>query len=346
MKAKIDFKRLSSYDYYLPNELIAQTPLDKRDESRLMVFDRKTNTTLHRQFKDITDFLVKGDVLVVNNTRVLPARLSAKKSTGALVEILLLTRINLTDWEVLLKPAKRVKIGQTLTISDELSCELLSVKDDGNRIMRFKFDGVFEDILNRVGSMPLPHYIHKKLKNKERYQTVYNKVLGSSAAPTAGLHFTPELLQKIQDMGVEILELTLDVGLGTFRPCKEEDITKHDMHSEHYHLSKEVAERINKAKIENRRVIAVGTTSVRTLESVAQKGMPLTEDDDKTDIFIYPPYEFKVVDALITNFHLPKSTLIMLVCAFAGYDNTMNLYETAVENQYRFFSFGDAMFIS
>jgi len=203
-----------------------------------------------------------------------------------------------------------------------------------------------EDILDRVGSMPLPHYIHEKLKDKERYQTVYNKVEGSSAAPTAGLHFTKELMKEIQDMGVEILEVTLDVGLGTFRPCKEEDITKHDMHTEHYRISKEVAEKINKAKIENRRVIAVGTTSVRTLESVAQKGMPLTEDDDDTSIFIYPPYMFKVVDALITNFHLPKSTLIMLVSAFAGYENTMDLYETAVENSYRFFSFGDAMFIS
>ena len=251
----------------------------------------------------------------------------------------------MTDWEVLLKPAKRVKIGTILTISDELKCELLEVLDDGNRMVRFIFDGVFEDILDRVGSMPLPHYIHEKLKDKERYQTVYNKVEGSAAAPTAGLHFTNELLQKIRDMGVEILELTLDVGLGTFRPCKEDDITKHVMHTEHYRLSQEVADKINKAKIENRRVIAVGTTSVRTLETVAQKGMPLEASEGDTSIFIYPPYKFKVVDALITNFHLPKSTLIMLVSAFAGYENTMNIYETAVENQYRFFSFGDAMFI-
>lgn len=341
----IDYKKLSTYDYYLPENLIAQTPLEKRDESRLLVFDRKTKDIYHRQFKDITSFLKKGDVLVLNNTRVLPARLVGKKDTGASVEILLLKRRNMTDWEVLLKPTKRVKIGTILTISDELKCELLEVLDDGNRMVRFIFDGVFEDILDRVGSMPLPHYIHEKLKDKERYQTVYNKVEGSAAAPTAGLHFTNELLQKIRDMGVEILELTLDVGLGTFRPCKEDDITKHVMHTEHYRLSQEVADKINKAKIENRRVIAVGTTSVRTLETVAQKGMPLEASEGDTSIFIYPPYKFKVVDALITNFHLPKSTLIMLVSAFAGYENTMNIYETAVENQYRFFSFGDAMFI-
>lgn len=341
----INYKSLSTYDYHLPEELIAQTPLEKRDESRLLVFNRKTKETYHRHFKDIKDFLKKGDVLVINNTRVLPARITAKKDTGANIEILLLKRYNLTDWEVVMKPAKRVKIGQVLTISTELKCELLEVKEDGNRVIRFIFNGVFEDILSRVGEMPLPHYIHEKLKDKERYQTVYNKVEGSAAAPTAGLHFTKQLLEEIKNMGVEIVEVTLDVGLGTFRPCKEDDITKHTMHTEHYSISQEVAEKINKAKIENRRVIAVGTTSVRTLESVAQKGMPLTADDDNTSIFIYPPYKFKVVDALITNFHLPKSTLIMLVSAFAGYENTMDLYETAVENQYRFFSFGDAMFI-
>ena len=342
----INYKLLSTYDYYLPENLIAQTPLKKRDESKLLVFDRKTKDIYHRQFKDITNFLKKGDVLVVNNTRVLPARLMAKKETGANVEILLLKRINLTDWEVLLKPAKKVKTGSILVVSDELKCELIDVLDNGNRIVKFIFNGIFEDILNRVGSMPLPHYIHEKLKDKERYQTVYNKVDGSAAAPTAGLHFTNELLSKIRDMGVEIVELTLDVGLGTFRPCKEEDITKHVMHTEHYRLTEQAAEIINKAKIENRRVIAVGTTSVRTLETVAQNGLPLTASEGDTSIFIYPPYKFKVVDALITNFHLPKSTLIMLVSAFAGYENTMNLYETAVENQYRFFSFGDAMFIT
>ena len=341
----IDYKSLDTYDYHLPENLIAQTPLEKRDESRLLIFDRKTKDMYHRHFKDITDFLKKGDVLVVNNTRVLPARLMAKKDTGANVEILLLKRINLNDWEVLLKPGKRVKIGTILTISDELKCELIEIKQDGNRVVRFHYNGVFEEILNRVGSMPLPHYIHEKLKDNERYQTVYNKVLGSAAAPTAGLHFTPKLMKNILDMGVEILELTLDVGLGTFRPCKEKDITKHVMHTEHYRLTQDVADKINKAKIENRRIIAVGTTSVRTLETVAQNGMPLEASKGETSIFIYPPYEFKVVDALITNFHLPKSTLLMLVSAFAGYENTMNIYETAVENQYRFFSFGDAMFI-
>lgn len=341
----IDYKSLDTYDYHLPENLIAQTPLEKRDDSRLLIFDRKTKDMYHRHFKDITDFLKKGDVLVVNNTRVLPARLMAKKDTGANVEILLLKRINLNDWEVLLKPGKRVKIGTILTISDELKCELIEIKQDGNRVVRFHYNGVFEEILNRVGSMPLPHYIHEKLKDNERYQTVYNKVLGSAAAPTAGLHFTPELMKNILDMGIEILELTLDVGLGTFRPCKEKDITKHVMHTEHYRLTQDVADKINKAKIENRRIIAVGTTSVRTLETVAQNGMPLEASEGETSIFIYPPYEFKVVDALITNFHLPKSTLLMLVSAFAGYENTMNIYETAVENQYRFFSFGDAMFI-
>ena len=341
----INYKSLSTYDYHLPEELIAQTPLEKRDESKLLVFDRKTKDITQKQFKDITEFLHRGDVLVVNNTRVLPARILAHKDTGASVEILLLKRRNLTDWEVLLKPAKRVKIGTTLYINTELSCELLEILEDGNRLVRFRFDGVFEDVLNRVGSMPLPPYIHEKLKDKERYQTVYNRVEGSAAAPTAGLHFTQDLLEKIKKMGVDIVELTLDVGLGTFRPCKEDDITKHIMHSEHYTLSEEAATKINKAKREGRRVIAVGTTSVRTLEAVAQKGMPLTADDDNTNIFIYPPYKFKVVDALITNFHLPKSTLIMLVSAFAGYENTMNIYEFAVENFYRFFSFGDCMLI-
>ncbi len=342
----IEYTKLSTYDYFLPEELIAQTPLEKRDESRLLVFDKNTKEIEHKQFKNILDFLRPGDVLVVNNTRVLPARIFAYKDTGAKVELLLHKRYSLTDWEVVMGNAKRVHIGNILTINEELKCELIEIKEDGNRVVRFIYNGVFEDILNRVGSMPLPPYIHEKLKDKERYQTVYNKVEGSSAAPTAGLHFTKELLQKVQDMGVEIVELTLDVGLGTFRPCKDEDITQHTMHTEHYTLTQEVADKINKAKSENKRVIAVGTTSVRTLESVAQKSMPLKADDDNTSIFIYPPYEFKVVDALITNFHLPKSTLIMLVSAFAGYENTMRIYSEAVKNKYRFFSFGDAMFIS
>lgn len=341
----INYKSLSTYDYFLPENLIAQTPLEKRDESKLLVFDRSTQKIEESVFKNITSYLKKGDVLVVNNTRVMPARIMAHKDNGVSVEILLLKRINMTDWIVLLKPAKRVKIGTILYINTELSCELLEILEDGNRLVRFKFDGVFEDILNRVGSMPLPPYIHEKLKDKERYQTVYNKVEGSAAAPTAGLHFTEELLKKIKEMGVEIVELTLDVGLGTFRPCKEDDITKHIMHTEHYRLSQQTADAINKAKAENRRVIAVGTTSVRTLESVALNGLPLSESEGDTSIFIYPPFEFKVVDGLITNFHLPKSTLIMLVSAFAGYENTMNLYNLAVKNKYRFFSFGDAMIV-
>ena len=340
-----EYTKLSTYDYFLPEELIAQTPLEKRDESRLLVFNRNTKEIEHKQFKNILDFLRPGDVLVVNNTRVLPARIFAYKETGAKVELLLHKRYSLTDWEVVMGNAKRVHIGNILTINEELKCELIEIKEDGNRVVRFIYNGVLEDILNRVGSMPLPPYIHKKLKDKERYQTVYNKVVGSSAAPTAGLHFTKELLKKVQDIGVEIVEVTLDVGLGTFRPCKDEDITQHIMHTEHYSMSQEVADKINKAKAENRRVIAVGTTSVRTLESVAQKFTPLIADDDNTSIFIYPPYEFKVVDALITNFHLPKSTLIMLVSSFAGYENTMRIYNEAVDNKYRFFSFGDAMFI-
>ncbi len=310
-----------------------------------MVFNRSEEKIEHKHFKNIKDYLKKGDLLVVNNTRVLPARLMAHKDNGVVVEVMLLKRRDLNTWEVLMKPAKRVKIGMKLTISEELKCELVEILEDGNRVVKFIYEGVFEDIISRVGSMPLPPYIHEKLKDKERYQTVYNKVEGSAAAPTAGLHFTKELLNELQDMGVDIAEVTLDVGLGTFRPCKEEDITKHDMHTEHFRVNKEVAEKINKAKKENRRVIAVGTTSVRTLESAANLSMPLKETEGDTSIFIYPPYKFKVVDALITNFHLPKSTLIMLVSAFAGYENTMKMYETAVKEKYRFFSFGDAMFI-
>ncbi len=344
-KQEKNLKLLSSYDYDLPEELIAQTPIEKRDESRMLVFNRQDEKIGHKHFKDILDYLKSGDVLVVNNTRVLPARIFAYKMTGAKIELLLHKRYSLTDWEVVMGNAKRVHVGEVLIINEELKCELLEIKDDGNRVVRFIFTGVFEDILNRVGTMPLPPYIHEKLKDKERYQTVYNKVEGSAAAPTAGLHFTNELLDKIRSKGIEILEVTLDVGLGTFRPCKVDDITKHEMHTEHYRLSKQVAGRINLAKSEGRRVIAVGTTSVRTLETVGRNGLPLKESEGDTSIFIYPPYEFKVVDALITNFHLPKSTLIMLVSAFTGYDNTMEIYKTAVQEKYRFFSFGDCMFI-
>lgn len=341
----INYTNLDTYDYFLPEELIAQSPVEPRDSSKMMVFDRTTKQLEHKHFYDICDYLRAGDVLVINNTRVLPARLYGYKSTGAKLEVLLLKRHSLNVWECLMKPAKRLHIGDELVFNEELKCKLLEILPDGNRKIEFIYDGVLEDILSRVGQMPLPPYIHEKLSNQERYQTVYSKQVTSSAAPTAGLHFTTELMEKLKQKGVIFAEVTLDVGLGTFRPCKEQDITKHDMHTEHYSISNEACEIINKAKLEGRRVIAVGTTSVRTLESGARQGLPLKPISENTSIFIYPPYQFKVVDALITNFHLPKSTLIMLVSAFAGLDNTMNLYSTAVESKYRFFSFGDCMFI-
>ncbi len=341
----MDYTKLSTYDYDLPEELIAQTPIEPRDHSRLLVYDRSTKKIEHKHFYDLPEYLKPGDVLVINNTRVLPARLYGYKKTGAKIETLLVKRLSLTKWEVLLKPAKRLKLGDELYYSDELSAELKEIKPDGNRILEFKYNGVFEDIISRVGSMPLPPYIHEKLKNAERYQTVYSKVQGSSAAPTAGLHFTNELLEKIKKMGVEIAEVTLDVGLGTFRPCKEEDITHHEMHKETYSISKNTCEIINKAKSEKRRVICVGTTSVRTVESVANLNLPLQECQGETGIFIYPPYQFKIVDALITNFHLPKSTLLMLVSALVGVDEMKRIYTEAVKEKYRFFSFGDAMII-
>ncbi|MBQ7798093.1 MAG: tRNA preQ1(34) S-adenosylmethionine ribosyltransferase-isomerase QueA, partial [Clostridia bacterium] len=341
----INYTNVNTYDYFLPEDLIAQTPVEPRDSSRMMVFDSKTKKVEHKHFYNIADYLVAGDVLVINNTRVLPARLYGYKSTGAKLEVLLLKRHSINVWECLMKPAKRLHIGEELVFSEELKCKLLEILPDGNRKIEFIYDGVLEDILSRVGTMPLPPYIREKLSNQERYQTVYSKTTSSAAAPTAGLHFTRELMDKLKAKGIIFAEVTLDVGLGTFRPCKEEDITKHDMHTEHYNIGQETCDIINKAKAEGRRVIAVGTTSVRTLESVARYGLPLQPKSEDTSIFIYPPYEFKVVDALITNFHLPKSTLIMLVSAFAGLDNTMNIYKTAVENKYRFFSFGDSMLI-
>ena len=335
----------SSYYYDLPENLIAQTPIEPRDSSRLLVYDRKQNKIEHKIFRDIVDYLNTGDVLVINYTRVLPARLFGFKDTGAKIEVLLQKRINLKDWEVIARPFKRLKEGTRITFSQNLSCTILKKEDYGSCVVRFDFDGVFEDRLSEVGQMPLPPYIHEKLKDKERYQTVYSKVEGSSAAPTAGLHFTPQLLNKLKDKGVEIVEVLLHVGLGTFRPVKEDNILNHEMHSEYIEMSKENADKLNSAKREGRRIIAVGTTSVRVLESCAAENGVIVPQKRETNIFIYPSYKFKVVDALITNFHLPESTLIMLISAFAGYDETMNIYNEAVKQKYRFFSFGDAMFI-
>lgn len=334
----------SSYYYDLPDELIAQTPLEPRDSSRLLVFDRKSEKIEHKHFYDVVDYLKKGDVLVINNTRVLPARLYGYKDTGAKIEILLQKRHNLKTWEVIARPFKRLNEGTKITFSQALSCTVKEKYDYGSCLIEFDYVGAFEERLDEVGTMPLPPYIHEKLKDKERYQTVYSKIKGSSAAPTAGLHFTPQLLDKIRAKGVEIVEVLLHVGLGTFRPVKEDNILEHKMHSEYIEMSQENADALNKAKKEGRRIIAVGTTSVRVLESCVdgEKIMPCHKE---TDIFIYPGYKFKVVDGLITNFHLPESTLIMLVSAFAGYKQTMNIYKTAVEEKYRFFSFGDAMLI-
>ncbi len=335
----------SSYYYELPEELIAQTPVEPRDSSRLLVYHRKNGQIEHKIFSNIVDYLNKGDVLVINNTRVLPARLFGYKDTGAKIEVLLQKRIDLKNWEVIAKPFKRLSVGTKVTFSTNLSCEVVEKGDYGSCKIRFDFDGVFEDRLSEVGQMPLPPYIHEKLKNKERYQTVYSKVEGSSAAPTAGLHFTKELLTKIKDKGVDIIEVLLHVGLGTFRPVKEDNILNHDMHSEYIEMTEENANKLNRAKQEGRRIIAVGTTSVRVLESCADDNGKIVPQKRETDIFIYPSYKFKVVDALITNFHLPESTLIMLISAFAGYDETMHIYREAVKEKYRFFSFGDAMFI-
>lgn len=335
----------SSYFYDLPEEMIAQKPLEPRDSSRLLVFNRQSGNIEHKHFYDIIDYLQKGDVLVINNSKVLPARLFGYKDTGAKIEILLQKRINLTDWEVIAKPFKRLEEGTVITFSESLSCKVLSKATYGLCKIQFIFEGVFEIRLAEVGQVPLPPYIHEKLKNKERYQTVYAKTEGSSAAPTAGLHFTYELLEKIKEKGVQIVEVLLHVGLGTFRPVKEDNILAHDMHSEYIEMSEENSQIINKAKQEGRRIIAVGTTSVRVLESCANEKGEVVPQKRETNIFIYPSYEFKIVDALITNFHLPESTLIMLVSAFAGYDQTMEIYNLAVKENYRFFSFGDAMLL-
>lgn len=341
----MDLTKRSSYFYDLPPELIAQTPAMPRDSSRLLIYDRKTKKILDKHFYDIVDFLKPDDILVINSTKVLPARLfGIKVSTGAKIEILLHKRIDLKNWEIILKPFKRVDIGTVIKFSDNLSGTITQKFDEGLCNICFDFDGVFEDIIFQIGTMPLPPYIHEKLTEQERYQTVYCKQLGSSAAPTAGLHWTDELLQKAKDKGVKVVEVILHVGLGTFRPVKEDDITKHPMHTEKYILSQQNADILNTAKQNGQRIIAVGTTSVRVLESCADRQGHVNAGSGETNIFIYPPYKFKMVDGLVTNFHLPESTLIMLVSAFCGYEETMKIYKHAVEQKYRFFSFGDANF--
>lgn len=335
----------SDFYYDLPEELIAQTPLEPRDSSRLLVYDKKTDKTEQKIFRDITEYFHEGDLLVVNNTKVYPARIYAHAKTGGKMEILLLKRLNLTQWECLVKPGKRAKIGETFTVNDELSFTVLENAEGGGRKIEFIFSGVFEDILSRVGEMPLPPYIKEKLKNQSRYQTVYAKREGSSAAPTAGLHFTKELIQKLKDKGVKFAEVELNVGLGTFRPVKEENVLEHKMHTEHYYIDEQNADLINEHKKNGGRIIAVGTTSVRTLETVADENGFVKACSGDTSIFIYPPYKFKCVDCLITNFHLPESTLIMLVSAFLTREKTLELYNYAVKEKFRFFSFGDAMLL-
>ena len=341
-KGNVDLLNTKSYFYDLPEELIAQTPAEPRDSSRLLVYHKSSGEIEHKVFRDVLDYLKPGDVLVVNNTRVLPARLYGKKESGAQIEVLLLKRIDLNTWETLAKPGKRLKVGTEIIFSENLKGKIKSDTDFGGKIIEFEFDGVFEDIISKCGVMPLPPYIHKQYKDKERYQTVYNKITGSSAAPTAGLHFTNELLEKIRAKGVEIIEVLLHVGLGTFRPVNEDNILEHKMHSEYIEVTSENATKLNNAKREGRRIIAVGTTSVRVLESATDNNGIIHACQKETDIFIYPGYKFKMVDGLITNFHLPESTLIMLVSAFIGFDETMNMYNTAVKEKYRFFSFGDA----
>lgn len=342
-------EKLSTHDFYydLPKELIAQTPLEPRDSSRLMILNKKTGAVEHKHFYNVIDYLNPGDCLVLNDSRVLPARLyGVKEDTGAKVEFLLLSHREGDVWEVLTGPGKRAKPGTRFVFGNGLlHAEILEIIEGGNRLAQFHYEGNFYEILDRIGQMPLPHYITEELKDKERYQNVYSKEIGSAAAPTAGLHFTPELLERIREKGVKVAFVTLHVGLGTFRPVTAEKITEHKMHSEHYSISKETADAINETKRSGGRVIAVGTTSCRTLESIMQKEGCIRESSGWTDIFIYPGYTFQALDCLVTNFHLPESTLIMLVSALAGYEHTMKAYCTAVEEKYRFFSFGDAMFI-
>ena len=338
--------KVSEFNYELPEELIAQTPIEKRDESRLMVLNRKQQTIEHKTFKNIIDYLEPGDVLVRNNTKVIPARLYGKKETGANVEFLLLNNIENDIWECIVRPGNKLHVGTKVIFGEGLlKADILEIMPGGTRKVEFHYQGIFNEILNQIGLMPLPPYIHEELKQKERYQTVYAKYNGSAAAPTAGLHFTKELLQKLQEKGVEIANVTLHVGIGTFRPVKEETVEAHEMHSEHYYIKQEDADKINQAKKQGKRAIAVGTTSCRVLETIADENGNIQEAEGDTQIFIYPGYQFKILDGLITNFHLPQSTLLMLVSALAGKDYIMKAYEQAVKEKYRFFSFGDAMFI-
>ncbi|MDU7649524.1 MAG: tRNA preQ1(34) S-adenosylmethionine ribosyltransferase-isomerase QueA [Anaerococcus vaginalis] len=338
--------RTEDFDYNLPEELIAQHPADKRDFSRLMVVDRKTGKREDKHFYDIIDYLNEGDLLVMNDTRVIPARLFGhREGKEEEIEVFLLENIEDDKWEVLVRPGKKMKIGTKCIFSDELSLEVIDIKEDGNRVVEFFYDGIFQEILDRLGNMPLPPYIKEKLKDKERYQTVYSKNPGSVAAPTAGLHFTKELLKKIEEKGVKLAYITLNVGLGTFRPVKVDDVKNHKMHSEFYQISKETADLINETKKNNKRIISTGTTTTRTLETVYKKNGEIKEDSGWTDIFIYPGFEFNVIDCQITNFHLPKSTLIMLVSALASKEIILDAYKDAVDKKYRFFSFGDAMFL-
>ena len=339
--------KTSAFNYDLPEELIAQTPAEPRDSSRLLVYDRATGNVEHKIFRDVIDYLNPGDVLVVNHTRVIPARLyGVKEGTGGAIEFLLLKRLNLTDWEVILKPGKKAKPGARFVFGEgDLIAEVLSVAEDGGRTVRFAFDGVFEDVLDRLGQMPLPPYIHEKLADRTRYQTVYAKVDGSAAAPTAGLHFTPELLERIKAKGIEVVPVLLHVGLGTFRPVKAEDVSEHHMHSEYYEVTPEQAEAINAARARGGRIVCVGTTSVSTLETVATDDGVVHPGRGMTQIFITPGVKIKAVDALITNFHLPQSTLLMLISALMGREEALRVYELAVKERYRFFSFGDATLI-
>ena len=337
---------LSDYDYNLPEELIGQTPTMPRDHSRLLVVDKTKKTTEHKKFYDILNYLKKGDVLVRNSTKVIPARLIGKKESGAVMEVFLLKRLELNKWECLVRRAKKLKIDQSIIFGDgQLKATLKEVKEDGNRILEFEFDGIFEEIIHELGQMPLPPYITEKLEDGDRYQTVYAEKGESVAAPTAGLHFTKELFEKIAEKGVEIVDVYLEVGLGTFRPVQTENVLDHKMHSETFEVPQKTAEVVNKAKSEGRRIIAVGTTSIRTLESATNENGELLPISGDTEIFIYPGYKFKIVDALITNFHLPKSTLLMLVSALSEKDFIFKVYEEAVKEKYKFFSFGDAMFI-